>query len=240
VEAWRVFEVRVKRLERLSPSFLRVTFTGDDLDLFSDNGFDQRFKILFPERRTYTVRAARPELCEVDVDMVLHPGGDGPASRWLEKAAIGDELAFIGPDVRHDGLHGGIEFEPPPGTRTVLFAGDETAVPAIASILESLPEGLPVQVFLEVPSAADFLPLPTKARARFSWHTHGEGRRGRRLVPAVKAATAVDVGTEGLYAWLAGEASAVTTLRRYLVAERGMSKTAVTFMGYWRQGHPEE
>ena len=41
IPAWRPFEVRVSRLERLSASFLRVTFTGEDLNLFADNGYDQ-------------------------------------------------------------------------------------------------------------------------------------------------------------------------------------------------------
>lgn len=38
IDPFRIFHVRVSRLVRLSPSFLRVTFTGDDLDLFADNG----------------------------------------------------------------------------------------------------------------------------------------------------------------------------------------------------------
>ena len=36
VPAYRTFPVRVARLQRLSASFLRVTFTGPDLDLFAE------------------------------------------------------------------------------------------------------------------------------------------------------------------------------------------------------------
>jgi NADPH-dependent ferric siderophore reductase len=42
-----------------------------------------------------------------------------------------------------------------------------------------------------------------------------------------------------LYAWLAGEAGVIRTLRRHLVAERGMDRKAVAFMGYWRLGRAE-
>ncbi|MDO4260121.1 MAG: siderophore-interacting protein [Actinomycetaceae bacterium] len=42
-----------------------------------------------------------------------------------------------------------------------------------------------------------------------------------------------------LYAWLAGEASAVRAMRRHLVAERGLDRRSVAFMGYWRQGKAE-
>ncbi len=46
-----------------------------------------------------------------------------------------------------------------------------------------------------------------------------------------------DVG--GLYAWLAGEASAITTLRRHLVNELGVDRRQVAFMGYWKLGRAE-
>ncbi|SJM58266.1 siderophore-interacting protein [Gulosibacter sp. 10] len=42
-----------------------------------------------------------------------------------------------------------------------------------------------------------------------------------------------------LYAWLAGEAGAVKTLRRHLVSERGIDRRSVAFMGYWRIGKAE-
>jgi NADPH-dependent ferric siderophore reductase len=42
-----------------------------------------------------------------------------------------------------------------------------------------------------------------------------------------------------LYAWLAGEAGVIKTLRRHLVTERGVDRKAVAFMGYWREGRAE-
>ena len=45
---YTVFAARVREARRLSPSFLRVTFTGDDLDLFADLGNDQRIKLVLP------------------------------------------------------------------------------------------------------------------------------------------------------------------------------------------------
>ena len=41
------------------------------------------------------------------------------------------------------------------------------------------------------------------------------------------------------YAWLAGEATVITTLRRFLVREAGMDRRQVAFMGYWRRGRAE-
>jgi NADPH-dependent ferric siderophore reductase len=41
------------------------------------------------------------------------------------------------------------------------------------------------------------------------------------------------------YAWIAGEAGVVKTLRRLLVREHGVDRTRVAFMGYWREGRAE-
>ena len=42
------FRVRVRAARPLGASFVRVTLTGPELDLFADNGDDQRFKLVFP------------------------------------------------------------------------------------------------------------------------------------------------------------------------------------------------
>jgi NADPH-dependent ferric siderophore reductase len=40
--------------------------------------------------------------------------------------------------------------------------------------------------------------------------------------------------SESGYAWIAGEASMVRTMRRFLVSELGVNRNSVAFMGYWR------
>jgi NADPH-dependent ferric siderophore reductase len=145
--------------------------------------------------RTYTVRAARPSAREIDVDLVLH-GASGPASAWAERAAVGDEVALVGPDARFDGAAGGFEWHPPAAPSCVLLAGDETAVPAIGAIVESLPAGSPARVFLEVPTAADILPLTLPAGVELTWLPRRTGAagtpapHGARLTEAVVRAAA--------------------------------------------------
>ncbi|MFT8705381.1 siderophore-interacting protein [Bifidobacterium aquikefiricola] len=41
------------------------------------------------------------------------------------------------------------------------------------------------------------------------------------------------------YSWMAGEASVIRTLRRMIVQQFGVNRSAVAFMGYWRAGKPE-
>jgi NADPH-dependent ferric siderophore reductase len=221
VPVYRPFPVRVSRLQRLSPSFLRVTFAGTDLDAFTTNGLDQRIKVMLPlpgrgildcpseadwygewralppERqmpiRTYTVRALRPELGEVDVDFVLH-GATGPASAWADRATVGDEVVLIGPNARFPGPTGGFEWHPPADASCLLIAGDETAVPAICAIVETLPAGRHAYVFLEVPTPADALNIAAPAGVQVTWlpRRAGDGAspapRGSLLTAAVIAA----------------------------------------------------
>jgi NADPH-dependent ferric siderophore reductase len=215
--------------------------------------------------RIYTVRLARPFSREVDVDIVLHEHGGGPVARWAATAREGDEAILYGPDARYPDRHGGLEFHPPADTGAVLLAGDETAVPAICAILERLPVGHEGEAVMEVPGRDDFLPVETTGSVKVTWLARDDSGRGSLLVPAVQSVAGrllpplpapdrfedVEVDAEELwevpeespfgplYAWLAGEAAVIRTLRRHLVAERGMDRRAVAFMGYWRLGRAE-
>jgi NADPH-dependent ferric siderophore reductase len=288
--------VEVAALQRLSPSFLRVTFTGDDLNTFADNGFDQRIKVAVPlpehgvstlptglnwhtqwralpadQRnpiRTYTVRHVRHAMSEVDVDFVLDGTGHGPASGWAAAARVGDKLALMGPDARYHGEHGGLDFRAPahtlpsedsPAAGNVLLAGDATAVPAIAAILERLAPQATGEAVLEVPVAADFLELTAPAGMKVTWLARDGAPHGSALIPAVKASAAriltrkgaqpvedIDVDNEILWevadtstAWVAGEAAVVRELRRHLISEHGQDRSSAAFLGYWRAGRPE-
>jgi NADPH-dependent ferric siderophore reductase len=293
-QPWRIFSTTVREVRRLSPSFLRVTFTGDDLHHFADNGSDQRIKLIppLPTRghdhfptgpdwysrwrdlpddlrnpiRTYTVRAVRPGLREVDVDMVLH-GVHGPASRWAASAEPGSTACLMGPNAEHDGVHGGIDFRPPARAECLLLGGDETAVPAISSILAGLPAVARGEALLEVPADEDALEITAPPGVRVTRLTRNGAPHGERLIPAMRAAVRrllgdqapasadeledidVDAGilwevpepadVSRFYAWLAGEAAMIKSLRRHLVTECGVDRRSVAFMGYWRHGRAE-
>ena len=141
--------------------------------------------------RTYTVREWRDEARELVVDMVLHTdeaGHSGPAASWAETAEIGRRLHIIGPSRDHDGDYGGIEFRSGDADQ-LLLAGDETAVPAIASILESLVGGsVRGKAVIEVPSPADVLDLTLPDGFEIEWLPRGDAEFGAKLEPAVRAA----------------------------------------------------
>jgi iron complex transport system ATP-binding protein len=155
--------------------------------------------------RTYTVRRERLDAVypEIDVDFVLHvddAGNGGPAANWALAARPGDTLILIGPNNRAAhcvtaGHYSGIEWRPGLAQH-VLLAGDETAVPAISAILESLPDYMSGHAILEVPEAGDFQDLKTAADVKITWLARGAaiGRsrpHGQLLDEAVRAAVPV-------------------------------------------------
>lgn len=211
------FRARVSRITDLTPSFRRFTFHGDDLADFGDPGFDQRIKVVFPTHdvgidamptgddwytqwreladdarppfRTYTTRFVRREACEVDIDMVAHDVL-GPASDWIARAAVGDELLIFAPTTAHEGISYGIDFVPPAASERILLAGDETAAPAIAVILEQLPAEARGVVVLEVPEEADADYLPPHPGFEYRLAARAGAERHAHLVATVEEVAA--------------------------------------------------
>lgn len=93
-----------------------------------------------------------------------------------------------GPDARHPEPDGGVDFAPPAHSRAVLLAGDETAVPAIASIVERLPRDARGEVLLEVPRSGDRLALDGPTGVTVTWLPRDGAGHGTLLVPAVQDA----------------------------------------------------
>ncbi|MEU6334167.1 siderophore-interacting protein [Streptomyces cellulosae] len=199
--------------------------------------------------RSYTLRALRADALgrttEIDVDFVLHGVGAeagpsaeaGPASRWAARATAGDRVLLLGPAIADNRA---IRFRPPEDASTVLLWADETALPAAAAVLETLPPGVRARVWLEVPHAGDVQELPTAADAEITWFVR-EGAASPETPLALDAVrqTALPF-PERAYVWIAGESGHVKQLRRHVVHERGVDRRRVTFVGYWRRGLTEE
>ncbi|MFJ9741658.1 siderophore-interacting protein [Streptomyces sp. NPDC101166] len=271
---FRFFSLQVARTTRLDASLVRVTFAGEDLQYFFSDGYDQSLSLFLPHpgqsepripyelgdgwwqawrelpddvravMRSYTLRSLRRDASgrttEIDVDFVLHTPA-GPASRWASRAVAGDRVVLLGPAIADNRA---IRFRAPEDTDLVLLWGDETALPAISSILEALPAGLRVRAWLEVHDAGSVRGLATAADAEITWLVHGdrtggEGDEGSPMtLDALRAARLPSA--ERPYVWIAGESGCVKQLRRHFVGERGIDRRRVTFVGYWRRGLSEE
>jgi NADPH-dependent ferric siderophore reductase len=232
---------------------VRVLLGGDDLEGFAVEMPTQHIKVAFPLPgeieprmpaprgdgsppppdeprpviRTYTPRSYDPEAGELTVDFVIH--GEGPASEWAERARPGDRLLVAGPGGRFQ-----LGLDP----AHYVVAGDESALPAIGTLLEALPRSARADVLVEVIDEGDHLDVASQAdglEPRVTWLHRGlHDPAGSLLEQALRDA---DLGQEDRV-WVACEALVVRDIRRHLLVERGLDRDAILTRGYWRRGEP--
>ncbi len=236
--------VTVAGAEALGPRMRRVTLTGPALDglavaqpaasvrlLLPSAGSDELVmptwegnEFLLPDGSRPVIRTLTPRHRtgdRLDVDVVLH--GGGALSDWAESAPVGAPAAVSGP---------GRGYDVDPDAPAYLLAGDETALPAIAQLLETIPATTPVGVIVEVARPEGRLDLPDHQGAEVTWLDLDPGASpGDALAVAVTAATIVP----GTRVWVAGEAAAVQRIRTHLFDERGLDRRATTVRGYWKR-----
>ena len=262
-----VRRIQVADVTRLTPRMTRITFGGAALADFTYDAPDLQAKLCFPrpgqkvpqlpepvtddeygmrwyqsylaipepERpwmRQFTIRSHHPGDGTIAVDFILH-GDDGPASRWGSSAEVGDEVGMVGPSP--------VFAQPVPFDRCdwLLLAGDETALPAIGTLLEALPDGKTAIVYAEVADTAEEQQFETNGDVTVHW-LHRDGEPAGKSTVLVEAVTGAELPSGNGRAWLAGEAGSVRALRRHLVGERGLPKPSVDFTGYWRLQHTQD
>jgi NADPH-dependent ferric siderophore reductase len=234
------YETTVRHVQRLTPRMIRVVFGGPALAAFNWNGPAAHIKLFLgstsadaearPLSRTYTPRRFDAAKHELTVDFVLH--GEGPASSWAAQAQVGQPMLIAGPG-RCYALDAPIDW--------LLVVGDESAIPAVATILEAVPDNVRTEVLLEVNDAADeFALAATGSNVSIRWlHRaqpitgHNGARAGVELTAEV-AAFAQPAGNGRVY--VACEADAMRGIRRHLLQQLGLPREWVTTRGYWKQG----
>jgi NADPH-dependent ferric siderophore reductase len=174
-----------------------------------------------PQIRTLTPRRVDPAALELDVDIVIH--GGGTASNWAQGAPISAPVAVSGPGR-------GYVIEPEGG---LLLAGDETAIPAISQLLETVAPDREIQVHIEVAHVDARQALPDHPGATVWWYDLPAGAPpGDAVVAAVRA---IDLPGDARV-WVAGEAAGVQRIRRHLFEDRGFPRGQATVRGYWKHG----
>ncbi|WP_440708329.1 siderophore-interacting protein [Herbiconiux sp. YIM B11900] len=259
--------------EQLSPHLVRLVLGGEQFGSFTDNGHTDKYvKIFFakpelglappydiealretlapedlPVTRTYTVRAVDPVARTLSIDFVVH-GDEGLAGPWARDAEPGDEITFRGP---------GGAFSPKPEFDWYLFAGDLSALPAIAAALEALPAGATGLAFVTVSSEDDILPLEAPEGVTVNWlvrspeddDASGNGDddsddsdSSATTDPTLDLAVAIAAepwpeGRPQVFAH--GERTAMKALRN-LFKERGITRDQLSLSGYWALGRTED
>ncbi|GIF71576.1 siderophore-interacting protein [Asanoa siamensis] len=257
-----VLMVDVVGTKHISPHVIRVTLGGAGLDQFTAVGFDQWMRLFLaregqetlrlptrsssmwyaqylatprakrPHVRNYTVRAFHRDLRELDVDFVVHveaDGSSGPAAAFATTARPGDQIGL---------LDQGVGYNPRHAHDWTLLVADETGMPAVAGICESLTDEARGLAIVEIPSGADRQAFRTPDGMRVVWLHRDEAQApGVPGALALETLRGADLPDGVMYGYLVGESALVTGGRKHLITERSISKAHVDFVGYWRHGH---
>ena len=247
--------LEVLRREQISEHMVRIVAGGPGFDRFTPSACaDAYCKIWFgpdgtpidgsedlesirarserehwPVSRTYTIREVDAGARELSIDFVVH-GDEGLAGPWAAAAQPGEPLTFSGP---------GGAFNPNPDADWYLLAGDESALPAVATVLRALPANAVGQAFVEVAGPGDRQEISKPAGVELTWLYRGSTPAGRSglLAEALSAAPWPD-GTVQVFAH--GEREAMKSLRDILFSHRGLDRSQVSLSGYWAAGRTED
>jgi NADPH-dependent ferric siderophore reductase len=228
----------------VTPRIRRVNFRTADIRAF-DRLNDMHLRILFnfreiaeqhagrelrrgppssditPIWRAYTVRSVDPANSTIAVEFVMHDG-DGPACRWARHARPGNVVGAAGPSG------GGLR-----DAQWYLLAGDETALPAISRILESLDEAATARVVIEIGTSADIISFATRAAVETKWLYRDAAADDCRhgLARAIAGMEFPD-SSQKRFVWAACESQTARALRTTL-RDRGFGKEEQSVAAYW-------
>lgn len=234
LDLWKrlMIPATVTGVEDITPHMRRVTLSHEKLRQLEMKQPGQWLSILFPataaneqHNRAYTIRAFDVEKGTMAIDFALH-GDLGCASGWALRARVGDILHLSKPRPGYAVDH---------TKRQYVLIGDATFLPAASEILATLPVGVDANAFIEVMDATDQQHLPTRANLAVNWlhaHDRSPGTTGQ-LEREVRQAK---FPVEDCQVWLAGESLMVRAIRKYLLTELGLNRSALHAAGYWKLG----
>lgn len=245
----------VSRKEYITPHYIRIYLTGEEVPLFANTTVGVNNKILIPSKgvhkihfpefdyekrqwypmpeeirptvRTYTHRGIDLKNNELWIDFVAH-GDEGPASAWAIAAKEGDVLGLLMKDGK-TALYA--------KAANYLLVGDATGIPVLSAILEDLPETAKGTCIIEVHGKEDEQHLQTKARIHFIWLHNNLPQNGSRLAEIVKQQSLPETSRSG---YVAAEFSSVKEIRHYLRKEKGWAPEELYAYSYWKAGQAED
>lgn len=249
--------VYLKERTYITPNYIRITLQGDQVPEFSESTIGINNKIFIPPHgldtihfpeldmeqrkwiypapemapiiRTYTHRGINIEKKELIIDFVAH-GDTGPASAWAIHAPIG---SVLGVAMSKDSL--------PlyPEADWYLLAGDATAIPVFAAILEDLPASAKGVAYIEVEGEENIQYLKTNSQVQIEWICNPTPGQNSQLPQKVKEIVSV-LNETSRFAYIACEFSAVKELRQFLRKEQQWAIDEMNAYSYWKLGKSED
>lgn len=222
-------DIEIVACQESSPLYRRLTFSAPGLLQERDYEASAWLRLWLPAvdgsgrefQRAYTMINIDLQAGRFDIDFLLHDT-DGPGSAWARQAKVGDKLAVQ--------YYGGRGFQPPElEPAGWLLVADEASIPAVNEIIATLPQHLPIDLYLHC-SEYSYALLPVAEHPQL---------RVTRVEREADAAALIDAVLEAdrgdWYAWVAVEAGATKQLRQALQGV-GFPKASLFTQAYWVRG----
>jgi NADPH-dependent ferric siderophore reductase len=203
-------------VETANPASYLSLYFSDPLGVWSSHTDSS-----MPPKRTYTPRYITPDCASMTIDFVLH--GEGRATEWARTARAGDVI-WAG------SITGG--YDVPQDLEHLVLVGDDTAIPAIGTVLEAIAQGTRTTVIIEVIDEDDERDPSDTVQCDPIWLHRGTDVTdvGDQMLNLVKS---IAVPTSAHW-WIAGEREAIRAVRDHLVAARGVTPDHISVAAYWR------
>ncbi len=244
-------EMTVLSVLDLTPHMKRIRLAGDDLARFAKFG-GMHIRMLFPtakvpdpewptlgenglavwppeERkptpRAYTIRRLDVDAGWMDVDFLIHDG-DSVGSAWAVAAFPGNKVGILGPVGR----------PVPLDAQWYLMGADETGLPALSRMIESLAPETQGVAYIEIADERERQDIDNRTGIEVRWITRNEIPAGadERLADIV---TAVEwPAGRACFGWFAAEAEAATRVRDHWRGALGLGRDQTLAATYWRRG----
>ncbi|RUU98708.1 siderophore-interacting protein [Mesorhizobium sp. M6A.T.Cr.TU.017.01.1.1] len=243
-------EMVVTQVGDLTPHMRRIRFAGEDLSRFAKFG-GMHIRMLFPTSevpnplwpmlgsnglpvwpsddrrpaaRVYTIRALDMANGVIDVDFLTHPG-DSVGAAWAMQAAPGMKVGIMGPVGR-----------PVRPASWYLMGADETGLPALARLLETLPTETKGVAFVEIADDGERQEIDNATGIELHWLTRDGVAAGLsdRLADAVQSVEWPQTGSA--FGWFAAETAAAKIVREHWRGQLSLGRDQTLAAAYWRRG----
>jgi len=173
-------------------------------------------------QRAYTISEADVVAGRFAVDIVLHDPA-GPASLWAHTVEPGETIAVMS-------LMGSSRFKAPDKRPAgYLLIGDSASIPGMNGIVATVPDDVPIEMYLEQHDDKHTLILLAKHPLL---RVHRVARRDEKsLAEAIENRDWSD-----WYVWATPEAATLKHVRRRLRDEFGFPKSEMHVQAYWTAG----
>lgn len=175
-----------------------------------------------PIIRTLTPLSFEADALSLVIEVIRH--GEGPLSRWVDTMRIGNLVAVSGT---------GRGYKIDAGAGSFLLAGDESAVPAIQTLLEAIPAEAEIRVLIETRDLDARVELPSHPGATVRWL---ESENGSRPGDALLATIEEMQLHPDVRVWAAGEAAAMQRIRQHFFDDHQLPRSQAVIRGYWKHG----